>query len=82
MFDVSNCKLQVHFKQKSIIDNLDTLELNFFLQIGVTSSVLFVWSVIRYHNTREVATHKEPGKDKGRAQHRGTMARRETAAGR
>ena len=68
MFDVSNCKLQVHFKQKSIIDNLDTLELNFFLQIGVTSSVLFVWSVIRYHNTREVATHKEPGEDEGRAQ--------------
>lgn len=58
IFDVSNCKLQVYFKQKSIIDNLDTLELNFFLQIGVTSSVLFVWSVIRYHNTREVATHK------------------------
>lgn len=74
MFDVSNCKLQVHFKQKSIIDNLDTLELNFFLQIGVTSSVLFVWSVIRYHNTREVATHKEPGEDEGRAHAREEQA--------
>lgn len=36
----------------------------------------------RYHSIREVATHKEPGKDKGRAQRRSTMARRETAAGR
>ena len=34
----------------------------------------------RYHPIREVATHKEPGKDKGRAQHRNTVARRKTAA--
>lgn len=43
---------------------------------------LFLEAQNRYDSIREVATHKEPGKDKGRAQHRGTMARRETAAGR
>ena len=43
---------------------------------------LFLEAQNRYHSIREVATHKEPGKDKGRAQHRGTMAMRETAAGR
>lgn len=43
---------------------------------------LFPEAQNRYHPIREVATHKEPGKDKGRAQHRGTMARRETVAGR
>ena len=43
---------------------------------------LFFLTQNRYHPIREVATHKEPGKDKGRAQHRGTMAMRETAAGR
>lgn len=43
---------------------------------------LFLEAQNRYDSIREVATHKEPGKDKGRAQHRGTMAMRETAAGR
>ena len=43
---------------------------------------LFLVVQNRYDSIREVATHKEPGKDKGRAQHRSTMARRETAAGR
>ena len=37
---------------------------------------LFPGAQNRYHPIREVATHKEPGKDKGRAQHRNTVARR------
>lgn len=41
---------------------------------------LFLEAQNRYHSIREVATHKEPGKDKGRAQHRNTVARRKTAA--
>ena len=37
---------------------------------------LFLEAQNRYDSIREVATHKEPGKDKGRAQHRKAMIRR------
>ena len=43
-------------------------------------SFLFIWAQVRYHNTREVATHKEPGKDERNASKpQGDSSLRQTA---
>ena len=71
-FIAKKCRLSRHFmnddanlKKKANIERFKSRKMQFF---GRTKFVLFFWPPIRYHNTREVATHKEPGEDEGRAQ--------------
>ena len=54
-----------NLKKKANIERFKSQKMQFF---GRTKFVLFFWPPIRYHNSREVATHKEPGEDEGRAQ--------------